>query len=104
MRTDHGTQYPSDDVPKPTACGGIRPSHAFLKLPQTDGVAEKVSHTLEEQIIHRRIRRHLKEPRNAVREVVESHTTRRLVEKNGYPIRAQAGQEGHAAMSLGPAT
>jgi len=83
LRMDHGSQYLSDHFQNQIKAWGIAPSLAFLKEPETNGVAERFIRTLKEQAIYGRAFRNLEEVRQAVASFVELYNAQWRVEKNG---------------------
>lgn len=84
LRMDHGTQYLSDHFHNQIKAWGIAPSFAFLREPETNGVAERFIRTLKEQATYGRIFQNLEEVREAVAEFVERYNREWRVEKNGF--------------------
>lgn len=84
LRMDHGPQYLSDYFQNQIKAWGIAPSFAFLREPETNGVAERFIRTLKEQAIYGRAFRNLEEVRQAVVEFVERYNREWRVEKNGF--------------------
>jgi len=84
LRMDHGTQYLSDHFQNQIKAWGIAPSFAFLREPETNGVAERFIRTLKEQAIYGRIFQNLEEVREAVAEFVDRYNRQWRVEKNGF--------------------
>ena len=84
LRMDHGTQYLSDHFQNQTKAWGIAPSFAFLREPETNGVAERFIRTLKEQAIYGRAFRNLEEVRQAVLNFVDRYNREWRVEKNGF--------------------
>ena len=84
LRMDHGTQYLSDHFQNQIKAWGIAPSFAFLREPETNGVAERFIRTLKEQAIYGRIFQNLEEVREAVAQFVERYNPQWRVEKNGF--------------------
>lgn len=84
LRMDHGPQYLSDHFQNQTKAWGIAPSFAFLREPETNGVAERFIRTLKEQAIYGRIFQNLEEVREAVAEFVNRYNREWRVEKNGF--------------------
>jgi len=84
LRMDHGTQYLSDHFQNQTKAWGIAPSFAFLREPETNGVAERFIRTLKEQAIYGRAFRNLEEVRQAVLDFVDRYNREWRVEKNGF--------------------
>jgi transposase InsO family protein len=94
LRMDHGTQYLSDHFQNQVKAWGIAPSLAFLREPETNGVAERFIRTLKEQAIYGRIFQNLAEVREAVLAFVDRYNHQWRVEKNGLrsPLEARAVQ------------
>ena len=60
------------------------PSFAFLRQPETNGLAERFIRTLKEQAIHGRIFQTPEEVRQAVVQFVEQCNRHWRVERNGF--------------------
>jgi len=84
LRMDHGTQYLSDHFQNQIKAWGIAPSFAFLREPETNGVAERFIRTLKEQAIYGRTFQNLEEVREAVADFVGRYNQHWRVEKNGF--------------------
>ncbi len=84
LRMDHGTQYLSDHFQNQIKAWGIAPSFAFLKEPETNGVAERFIRTLKEQAIYGRVFHTLEQVRQAVSDFVDRYNRQWRVEKNGF--------------------
>ena len=52
LRMDNGSQYLSDHFINQIRFWGIEPSFAFVRQPETNGVAERFNRMLKEQAIH----------------------------------------------------
>jgi transposase InsO family protein len=91
LRMDHGSQYLSDHFLNQIRFWGIQPSFAFVREPQTNGVAERFNRTLKEQIIHGCIYQNVEELRAAVVEFVETYNHHWRIEKRGFltPVEAR---------------
>lgn len=83
IRSDHGSQYTSEYFIKQLAFWGLAQSFAFVRQPETNGVAERFNRTLKEQVFHGRVYRTIAEAREAVRKFVEMYNAEWLIEKNG---------------------
>src|SRR3954451_18124860 len=70
LRHDHGSALMSDHFQNQIAFLGMTPSFAFVRQPETNGVAERFIRTLKEQVVWGRIFRHAEEVRVAVRAFV----------------------------------
>jgi putative transposase len=83
LRMDHGTQYLSGHFQNQIKAWGIAPSFAFLREPETNGVAERFIRTLKEQAIYGRIFHNLEEVRQAVLKFMDQYNQHWRIEKNG---------------------
>ena len=68
---------------------GMAPRFAFVREPETNGVAERFIRTLKEQIVFGRIYLDIEEVRAAVRGYFERYNHHWLLEKNGYRSPAE---------------
>lgn len=93
LRMDHGTQYLSDHFQNQIKAWGIAPSFAFLREPETNGVAERFIRTLKEQAVYGRVFQNLEEVREAIADFVYEYNNSWRVEKNGFrtPREMRAG-------------
>jgi transposase InsO family protein len=71
---------------------GMMPSFAFVREPETNGVAERFIRTLKEQIVFGRIYQDIEAVRAAVRDYFECYNQHWLLEKNGYRSPAETRQ------------
>jgi putative transposase len=76
------------------------PSFAFVREPETNGVAERFIRTLKEQVVWDRIFRNADEVRLAVRAFIARYHEPWLPEKNAYRSPAQTRREWVAALVL----
>ena len=76
---------------------GMTPSFAFVRQPETNGVAERFIRTLKEQIVFGRIYQDIEEVRIAVRAYFERYNQHWLLEKNGYQSPAETRRQWMAA-------
>ncbi|MGZ9032843.1 MAG: integrase core domain-containing protein [Rhodospirillales bacterium] len=67
----------------------MAPSFAFVREPETNGVAERFIRTLKEQIVFGRIYQDIEEVRAAVRTYFDRDNQHWLLEKNGYRSPAE---------------
>ena len=74
LRHDHGSNFMSDAFQKQIRFWGVAPSYAFVGEPETNGVIERLSRTLKEQVVHGRIFQTIDEVRDAVRAFVAATT------------------------------
>jgi transposase InsO family protein len=89
----------SDHVQNQIAFLGMTPSFAFVRQPETNGVAERFIRTLKEQVVWGRIFRNAEEVRGAVRAFVARYNEHWLLEKNAYRSPAQTRREWFAALA-----
>ena len=99
LRMDHGSQYLSDHFINQVRFWGINPNFAFVRQPETNGVAERFNRTLKEQAIYGRIFRNVEEVRQAVGAFVETYNAEWRVEKNGFVSPREARQTWLAALT-----
>ncbi len=99
LRMDHGSQYTTDHFINQVRFWGIKPSFAFVRQPETNGVAERFNRTLKEQAIYGRIFRNVEEVRQAVGAFVELYNAEWRVEKNGFVSPREARQAWLAALT-----
>ena len=92
LRHDHGSAFMSDHFQNQIAFLGMTPSFAFVRQPETNGVAERFIRTLKEQVVWGRIFRNAEEVRGAVRAFVARYNEHWLLEKNAYRSPADARQ------------
>jgi integrase-like protein len=76
---------------------GMAPSFAFVREPETNGVAERFIRTLKEQVVFGRIFQDIEEVRAAVRMYFDRYNQHWLLEKNGYCSPAQTRRNWMAA-------
>ena len=84
LRHDHGSQYTSDDFQAELRFLGIQASPAFVREPETNGVAERFFRTLKEQVIHGRVYRNVRELRDAIGQFVQTYNHHWTLEKLNY--------------------
>ena len=99
LRHDHGSAFMSDRFQTQIAFLGLTPSFAFVRQPETNGVAERFIRTLKEQVVWGRIFRNAEEVRAAVRAFVARYNKHWLLEKNAYRSPAQTRREWFAALA-----
>ena len=75
----------------------MAPSFAFVREPETNGVAERFIRTLKEQIVFGRIFQDIEEVRAAVRTYFDRYNQHWLLEKNGYRSPAETRRNWMAA-------
>ena len=89
LRHDHGSPFMSEHFQNHLTFFGMAPSFAFVREPETNGVAERFIRTLKEQIVFGRIYQDIEEVRTAVRTYFDRYNQHWLLEKNGYRSPAE---------------
>jgi putative transposase len=89
VRHDHGSPFMSEYFQNQLTFFGMTPSFAFVRQPETNGVAERFIRTLKEQIVFGRIFQDIEEVRTAVSAYVKRYNQHWLLEKNGYRSPAE---------------
>jgi transposase InsO family protein len=97
LRHDHGSAFMSGYFQKQLKAFGMTPSFAFVREPETNGVAERFIRTLKEQIVFGRIYQNIEAVRAAVRDYFECYNQHWLLEKNGYRSPAETRRTWMAA-------
>jgi putative transposase len=97
LRHDHGSAFMSDYFQNQLKFFGMAPSFAFVRQPETNGVAERFIRTLKEQIVFGRIYHDIEEVRAAVRAYLERYNQHWLLEKNAYRSPAETRRTWMAA-------
>jgi putative transposase len=90
VRHDHGSPFMSEHFQNQLKFFGMAPSFAFVRQPETNGVAERFIRTLKEQIVFGRIYQDIEEVRAAVRAYFKCYNQHWILEKNGYRSPAEA--------------
>ena len=99
LRHDHGSPFMSEHFQNQLKFFGMAPSFAFVREPETNGVAERFIRTLKEQIVFGRIYQDIEEVRAAVRAYFDRYNQHWLLEKNGYRSPAETRRNWMAAAS-----
>ena len=76
---------------------GMTPSFAFVREPETNGVAERFIRTLKEQVVFGRTFQDIEEVRAAVRTYFDRYNQHWLLEKNRYQSPAETRRNWIAA-------
>jgi transposase InsO family protein len=97
LRHDHGSPFMSEHFQNQLKFFGMAPSFAFVREPETNGVAERFIRTLKEQIVFGRIYQDIEEVRTAVRAYFDRYNQHWLLEKNGYRSPAETRRNWMAA-------
>src|SRR5512144_691888 len=97
LRHGHGSPFMSEHFQNQLKFFGMAPSFAFVRQPETSGVAERFIRTLKEQIVFGRIFQDIGEARAAVRAYFYRYNQHWLLEKNGYRNLAETRRNWMAA-------
>jgi putative transposase len=97
LRHDHGSPFMSGYFQNQLTFFGMAPSFAFVRQPETNGVAERFIRTLKEQVVFGRIYQDIEEVRAAVRTYFDRYNQHWLLEKNGYRSPAETRRHWMAA-------
>jgi transposase InsO family protein len=93
LRHDHGSPFTSAHVQNQLTFFGMTPSFAFVRQPETNGVAERFIRPLKEQVVFGRIHQDIEEVRTAVRAFFERYNEHWPLEKNGYRSPGQTRRD-----------
>jgi putative transposase len=83
LRHDHGSAFMADHFQNQIKFWDMTPSFAFVREPETNGVAERFFRTFKEQVVHGRIYQTIDDVRAAAREFFQRYNDQWLIEKNG---------------------
>jgi transposase InsO family protein len=97
LRHDHGSPFMSEYFQNQLTSFGMAPSFAFVREPETNGVAERFIRTLKEQVVFGCIHQDLEEVRAAVGAYFERYNQHWLLAKNGYRSPAETRRNWMAA-------
>jgi len=97
LRHDHGSAFMSEHFQNQLTFFGMAPSFAFVREPETNGVAERFIRTLKEQVVFGRIYTDIEDVRAAVRAYFQRYNQHWLLEKNGYRSPAETRRNWMAA-------
>jgi putative transposase len=97
LRHDHGSPFMSEHFQNQLRFFRMASSFAFVREPETNGVAERFIRTLKEQIVFGRIFQDIEEVRTAVRTYFDRYNQHWLLEKNGYRSPAETRRNWMAA-------
>ena len=90
LRSDHGSQYRSNEFIEQVKFWGITPSFGFVREPETNGVIERFNRTLKEQVIYGQIYKTIGELEIAIRAFVETYNEEWLLAKLNYQSPREA--------------
>lgn len=84
LRSDHGSQFKSDEYRDRLVYFGVHHPLGCVKEPETNGVIERFHRTLRDQVIHGYTYRNVTELRMAVGRFIENYNEEWLIAKMGY--------------------
>ncbi|TRZ53103.1 IS3 family transposase [bacterium] len=83
LRTDHGSQYDSNDFQKELKFLGLVYSPAFVRSPECNGIIERFHRTLGEQVLNNQVFESLEQARKAIAEFIENYNRDWLIHRLG---------------------
>ncbi|MEI6890516.1 MAG: integrase core domain-containing protein [Bacteroidota bacterium] len=83
LRTDHGSQYDSNDFQKELKFLGLVYSPAFVRSPECNGIIERFHRTLDEQVFDKQVFESLEQARLAIAKFIEDYNREWLLHRLG---------------------
>ncbi len=93
VRHDHGSQSRSDDFQAGLGFFGITSSPAFVRAPESFGIAERFTRTLKEQLLSVRTFRTVEKLRVGLQAWLVTEHEQGLVEQHGFRSLVQVRRE-----------
>ena len=84
LRSDHGSQYDSEDFQRELKFLGLEHSPAFVRSPECNGIIERFHRILQEQVFDIHQFRNLDEARRVISEFVERYNRQWIMQRLGY--------------------
>lgn len=84
LRSDHGSQYDSNDFMAEMKFLGLNMSKAFVRQPECNGCIERFHRTLEEEVFSLNHFKTLDEANEAIRKFVDNYNRQWLIYRLGY--------------------
>ena len=84
LRSDHGSQYDSNDFIAEMKFLGLNMSKAFVRQPEYNGCIERFHRTLEEEVFSLHHFKTLEEANEAIRKFVDNYNRQWLIHRLGY--------------------
>jgi putative transposase len=84
LRSDHGSQYDSDDFQNELKFLGLAYSPAFVRSPECNGIIERFHRTLQEQVFDLHCFETIEEARAAIAKFIDDYNRFWLIERLGY--------------------
>jgi transposase InsO family protein len=83
LRTDHGSQYDSNDFQNEIKFLGLVYSPAFVRSPECNGIIERFHRTLNEQVFDTQVFETLEQAKIAIAEFIENYNRDWLIHRLG---------------------
>ncbi len=83
LRTDHGSQYDSNDFQNELKFLGLVYSPAFVRSPECNGIIERFHRTLGEQVLNNQVFESLEQAKKAIAEFIENYNRDWLIHRLG---------------------
>ena len=83
LRSDHGSQYDSNDFQKELKFLGLTFSPAFVRSPECNGIIERFHRTLDEQVLDLHVFESLDEARQLIGEFIYKYNQHWLIHRLG---------------------
>ena len=93
LRSDHGSQYDSDDFMKEMAFLGLDMSKSFVRQPECNGCIERFNRTLEEEVFSLNHFQNLEEANAEIKKFVEAYNRQWLIYRLGYKSPVEYREE-----------
>lgn len=95
LRSDHGSQYDSDDFQDELKFLGLAYSPAFVRSPQCNGIIERFNRTLQEQVFDIHCFETIEEARIVIAKFIHDYNRFWLIERLGHrsPLEFKAEQQ-----------
>jgi putative transposase len=83
LRTDHGSQYDSNDFQNEIKFLGLVYSPAFVRSPECNGIIERFHRTLNEQVFDNQVFETLEQAKEAIGQFIENYNQEWLLHRLG---------------------
>jgi putative transposase len=84
LRSDHGSQYDSEDFQNELKFLGLAYSPAFVRSPECNGIIERFNRTLQEQVFDLHCFETIDEARTVIAKFIEDYNQFWLIERLGH--------------------
>ena len=93
LRSDHGSQYDSEDFQRELKFLGLKHSPAFVRSPECNGIIERFHRILQEQVFDIHQFKNLAEARKVIGEFIERYNRKWIMHRLG--LRSPAEYRAH---------